>query len=344
MSHQRPAATVIVLVALLATVLGAGVASVLLLRSDVDVVDSAGQGLLPATASVFDDARTVSLTPVVEPGTDIVLQATGIVTSLTCDEVLVAGSTPVAVSGAPVLAISSSTPMWRDIAIGDRGQDVQSLQAELARLGLPVTVDGIAGPQTMGAFSTAIGSGGSSRTGVTLGETLWLPAPEVSIDACALEVAAVVAPGSVLATTADTLEAVKFPQPTGTIDGARLVAFGDESAAVELEAGRIVVTDSAVVSEVAASQEFGLYVDGEAVSIPARYALADPLSVLEVPPSALSPIDDGRACVHWDGTSHAVTILASRLGIVIVAFDEEPQQWPQEVDAADSNDPWECAL
>jgi peptidoglycan hydrolase-like protein with peptidoglycan-binding domain len=55
---------------------------------------------------------------------------------------LAAGELVASVNGAPVFAIASPFPFYRDLGVGDTGPDVRELQDTLARVGLLSTLDG----------------------------------------------------------------------------------------------------------------------------------------------------------------------------------------------------------
>jgi hypothetical protein len=73
------------------------------------------------------------------------------------------GSLLAQVAGRPVFAMLGTTPMYRDLAVGDRGPDVAQLQADLAALGFPsYDALGVFGSDTLRAARAFYGYKGYS--------------------------------------------------------------------------------------------------------------------------------------------------------------------------------------
>src|ERR1700704_2380964 len=95
---------------------------------------------IPISAHAFNDERPVEITVSRSISSPVTSPASGLVTSYDCTvgAEVASGSSFFAVDGAPVLALATDVPLWRDLAIGDTGPDVRSLQVELNRLGYSV--------------------------------------------------------------------------------------------------------------------------------------------------------------------------------------------------------------
>lgn len=81
------------------------------------------------------------------------------------------------------MALATATPMYRDLATGDKGDDVLALNNELARLGLPASAK-----STTYTWNTSQGvkqlmsaAGNTSDGSLPLTDVLWIPAASVRV-------------------------------------------------------------------------------------------------------------------------------------------------------------------
>lgn len=192
----------------------------------------------PATAAAvtsqqFVDDRPVNLAVTLGQPTEITIPVAGRVTALACAPAgaVESGSSPVAINGSPVLALSLGTPPWRDLAVGDKGSDVTALQAELARLGHDVSADrDRVGAATVAAFrAVAAAQGLTVERGapLPLASVVWLRAPSVTVGACDLTDGDVVEAGATLASTPIPLVAARVSAMPS------MLAAGDRAVTVD---------------------------------------------------------------------------------------------------------------
>lgn len=93
----------------------------------------------PAGVQEYTGATQVTMIPTVSQTRELVGNASGTVTEDMSSQGLTSGKTAMKVNGVSVVALVTATPMYRDLATGDKGDDVLALNNELARLGLPAS-------------------------------------------------------------------------------------------------------------------------------------------------------------------------------------------------------------
>lgn len=293
---------------------------------------------IPTASETFDDSRTVQVRAEIAPELSLTLADAGRITRSTCTpgSTIDSGTSPVTIDDRPTLALATAVPLWRDLGPGAKGDDVRSLQEELARLGHDVAADGVFGKSTTKAL-TALGKqiGIAKPTGaLTAASILWLPEPSVPIKACLLAVGSASPGNAPFATTAGGLISLHLQNaPTDITPGARVAGFGPVVAPVADDGS---ITDPALIDAVRQSPGFimsQLPDAPESSGIQVTYTLAEPLTVTIVSPGALFALSDGRGCVRSADATFPVTVIASSLGKTFVTFDEG-QSPPTAVDPA----------
>lgn len=288
---------------------------------------------VPVTTQAFDDARDVQAIAELAAPQGLLAPAAGRVTAESCDPggVIESGGSLVAIDGEPLLNLATDVPLWRDLTSGASGADVASLQRELVRLGAAIDVDGRFGAATLAALRDLVAAigGDTGIDGLMLSRILWLPATGVTSVVCSVSLGDAVAPGQELARLPRPLASVAVEQlPSGLMAGDRVLRIGSSVVPVN-DAG--VVTDAqALASLETAGVAWREDSEGPQV-IPAVLALAEPLAVAVIPPSALYDAAGADACVTVDGAPTAVHVAGSQLGQTFVVFEHDPR--PDTVDA-----------
>ncbi len=289
----------------------------------------------PATAEAsvavvtheFDDARQVPVTPQLTPSTTLTLGDSGRLRRSACapGATIASGSSPATIDDRPVLALATDVPLWRDLAPDSRGDDVASLQRELARLGFDVEPDGEYGAATKASVSALQRDVlGLARPpgALAVASVLWLPAPSVTVTTCEAQVGQPFA-GTGLATVAGVLESVRIDAvPQDATPGDRVVRLaGSQTTAAVGDDG--VVRDRSFLDAVHDDAAFRFsQSEGATEPMTLDYVLAQPLQVSTVAPGALYGLSGGTACVVADGRPRPVTVVASSLGQTFVTFDD----------------------
>jgi peptidoglycan hydrolase-like protein with peptidoglycan-binding domain len=290
----------------------------------------------PVSQTAFDDARPVALTASRDAATTLAAPVAGRVTRYDCAPggEVVSGTSPLSVDGVPVLALATATPLWRDLSIGDAGEDVSALQHELTRLGHPVGASGKVDRATLRAFAaarTAAGAAAEPATQVPTVHVLWLPASTVAVEDCPAATGSTVEVGDEIATVPGTLTSVSIIDvPTDLLPGPRLLTVDGTGVPVDPAAP---ITDPAVLATLAGLPS--LQPAGEETEPPTgRLALTDPIEVSVVPPASV--VGDGiLSCVVAAGRPHNVRVVGSELGQSFVVFESTA---PKDVDTAPRGD------
>lgn len=280
-----------------------------------------GERRVPVTARLFDDPRPVEVTPHRAEAVTLTVAESGRITRTACapGAVIASGTSPLTVDDRPVLALATTVPLWRDLEWGIRGDDVRALQAELARLGHPVTTTGTYDRPTSTAVSALLRQVGVAQPSgrLAVASVIWLPAPQVTVATCEVALAEIIGPGP-FATVAGGLTALQVTGGlTGAAAGDRRLRLGPASAPIDASG---MVTDAAFLAEVAASAEYTFATASNSDTITLEAVLATPVEVVVVPPAAIYGITDDAGCVVADGEPRRVRVVASALGQTMVTF------------------------
>lgn len=274
----------------------------------------------PVAVETYDGLRRATATPQVAEPTTLTLGAAGRVRSSLCvpGATIASGTSLLLLDDRPVLALTTAAPLWRDLDVGARGQDVADLQAELARLGHAVTVDGVYGPGTRAAVRALLAGIGVARPSGALvaSDVVWLPVPEVTVTGCPAAVGEAFEGGEV-ATVGGGLTAVEI----GGRDPVEGLVARFEGVSAPVKADRT-VTDPAFLAAVEASPALDFAQEEGTGTLEIELALAEPVQVAVVPPSAVFGLTGPAGCVATgDGAVLPVRVVASALGQTLVQVD-----------------------
>lgn len=278
----------------------------------------AGERYVTVTTESYDGAVPVQATPVMTEPERLTLGDAGRITATACRSgaTIASGSSPLTVDDRPAVALATSVPLWRDLAVGATGTDVTALQTELSRLGHAVTVDGVFGASTRAAVRDLQRAVGILRpTGaLAASSVVWLPAPEVVVSTCAGRVGDQSA-GEV-ATVAGGLSALRVSPPG---PGAWVARYGESTAPVGADG---TIDDAAFLAAVAAGPDLGFALSDRGTgSFEVSLAWATARDVAILPPSAVVVGPDSGTCVIADDGPRAVAVVSSALGQSILTFD-----------------------
>lgn len=279
----------------------------------------------PVTSRDWSDERPVQLS--LQTGAPRVLGAprAGVLTALACSvgAPLTSGDLVATVDDAPVTALATASPLWRDLAEGDSGPDVEALQRELSRLGLPVSVDGVMGKTTLRAAASFLGIRGERLTPaspVPADSFAWIPGPEVTVAGCAASVGSVVDVGDVLLEFPVELRGARLvPSPLDAAPGPRSVSVDDVVVPIGDDG---TIGDPAGLALLTSTTSYAAAVSdsAEELALGARWVLSAALRVFVVAPTALWDLDGSSACLEVvtpdapAGRPVRVDVLGSQLG------------------------------
>ncbi|MFT4050989.1 MAG: peptidoglycan-binding domain-containing protein [Microbacterium sp.] len=286
------------------------------------------------TEQAFTDERTVQVRLTVGKAQSITSTATGTITQTFCQAgtTITSGTSLLYVDDAPVIALYTSTPLYRDLAAGDTGSDVRALQEELARLGYDVTSDGYYGWGTREAVRALEEAAGQTKPDglLTLAEAAWLPQTDIVPDSCEAAVGQAFSGGSPLATISGVLCAVTIPSlPTSLVAGERTITL--YGATIAMPADTTTITDAEFLAQVASSQDYAAWLLSADQQNPnAKIALVQPIQVVKVPPAAVFALDGTTGCVQAGDQALPITVVGSGLGASLITLDSD-QETPASV-------------
>ncbi|ROS29023.1 hypothetical protein EDF22_0758 [Rathayibacter sp. PhB127] len=331
------------LVVLAAVVLaGAGVAIALTATATPEVPPSvAFPTSAPAefepTAQSTVDARAVKIA--VEQGAREQLQVrrSGTITALDCapGTAIDSWGSVLAVDGSRLLSIATVTPLYRDLRVGDTGDDVLALQNELRRLGHAVRADGVLGQTSVKLIDTRLRElGAATEPDVIAIESLvWLPSPTAQAAGCSVELGTTVESGAAIAELESPVTAAAVdPVPSDLLPGERIALIAehrlavDDLGAIRSEEDLRLLRSSAefeqAVRAVGSGAGGGASTVGGTASVvlDATLELAEPIETWAVPPAAIYALEGRHGCVLAGGEAVAVEVVASELGKSFVRF------------------------
>lgn len=342
---SRPDSAVTALVALGVTMCVALGAAVAVIASSVAVPPTLDEaqplGNVAVTEQPFADERNVDVRLTVAADLPLNAPADGVITRSACTpgRAFRSGESNVAINGEALLNLATRVPLWRDLSVGDSGDDVAALQTELARLGADVVADGVLGQGSVAFLRARLNEPNSDARTVPLRRLLWIPSPSVDITECSASTGGIAVAGTPLATVAAAPSARMLASPTDLIPGPRVLTVDGVQLDVDAR-GR--VTSPEQLADLAATASYRSAVaDGEAApTLQGVLALAEPALVAGVPPAAVYGIDGTAGCVlESEGRARGVTIVGSQLGQTFVVIDGEV---PDAVDASPPKDAPSC--
>ena len=280
------------------------------------------------------DAREVELSAQLGAASSLIAPAAGAVTSSGCTPGarFVSGASDMVIEQTRLVNLFTTTPLWRDLAFGDKGDDVSALQHELTRLGFATEVTGRFDWQTWARWDDLVEArdGDTTHGELARGQVLWLPAAEVMVTACPVPLGNNATQGEALVTLATPLLAASVKTyPHDLAPGARKLVVGDgdgDGEKTELaidESGRLTAEGLSALMRTAAYAKYVQNPTDEVLQ--AELVLAAPVTVYPVPPSAVAMTSESEGCVApVKGDPIAVTVVSSKLGRTFIAFAEVP--------------------
>ena len=279
----------------------------------------------------FDDARTASVAIILGSAPALISQTSGRVTASTCVEgsTIHSGMSVISVDGTPLVNLATSVPMWRDLAIGDQGPDVDALFDELVRLGaynadLPKSLtQKVVDVWRALAIDKGVPKAALPLTSIAASSIVWLPEDNSVVASCDLETGQMVAFGQTVITLAPpVLSAHLTGQFTHLPPGERTLQIDDSTVVPVDTDGQI--TDPAALSALASSSTVQFLRQMNSLdSLTGTYALTTAIEVSVVPPAAIVASSESQGCVlDNNGSTRTITIVSSQLGQSFVTFDD----------------------
>lgn len=301
--------------------------------------EEVGESSYALTRSEFADERPVEVSVAPVPGRPLIVRGAGVLTAVDCavGDRWVSGSSPVAVDGMGLLLLSGKEPWYRDLTVGDKGDDVANLQRALNRLGAEVAVSGQFYGATRAAWKKIADEADIPvRDGdFRLSQVVWLPEDEVTITGCPLTAGQDVAAGDVIATASSGNATVSLTTPADLFDGPRTLTVGATTVKLDEDLQLSDPDDAETLlatTEVATAIAQGA---GETVRVSGALRLAAPIPVYAVPPSSVLRDASAQVCVLSVGSPVAAEVVSSSLGLTYVRLEGDP---PPAVDVYPAKD------
>ena len=220
--------------------------------------DSSDAGNLALGSEEFDDVRSLNVDVTASPAGGVAFPVSGRVTFASCpaDGVVRSGSREYDVDGTPLVSLHTDTPLYRDLAYGDKGDDVTALQVELAALGYGGSRSGVFDWATWDAWRRLYAANAGTATAAARVQqgafsralAVWLPAQTMSVS-CAASLGSTVTGDSTDSPAFRSLAGVASVKaaslPDGRIQGDRVV---------EINGRDYPIGDDGIVSDTAALQ------------------------------------------------------------------------------------------
>lgn len=300
----------------------------------------------PVSTQSFNDERKVQVAVETNTSPSLVSSAGGVITAKSCatGSSFESTNSSFAVDGNPVLNLATDIPLWRDLKLGDKGVDVEQVQAEFQRVGYNIPVDGVFGKSTLDAFRDALRQADHPNyvtAEFTRKAVQWIPAVNTPVESCTLELGHTLSAGSEIAKLpTGVLSASIVSMPTDLIEGPRALDINGSQFEVNAE-GRIIGSEQlallAKMMEQQPSQapggdpagggggDLGGAPDGaaQAPELSGTYSLKEVADVAAVPASAVTSISGSDGCIVADGKSRKVVLVASELGKTLVTLSGE---------------------
>ena len=282
----------------------------------------------PVSQREFADERSVTLTISATGERALRSPAQGRLTSLgiSTGTPVESGQVVCAIDGRPIAALATSTPLYRPVQDGARGDDIAALNAELARLGYAAPASDAVDWRTRRALSLVLGvddGAGGVPAFFAPDSFLWIPAPQVTPTGVPAHLGDAVDAQTSLVELADAGAPPRLTIPQDAQPGARVILLGSQALPVP---GDGVITDPGTVSAIMDSPEYAGHVAakganaGDGAQLSVKWRLAEPLTVSVVPPAAVGGTAS-RSCVWQGGQAVEVTVVGSQLGQTYVSSD-----------------------
>lgn len=278
----------------------------------------------PVTTQQYDAKRQITVVPTVSAPRKVLINTSGTVTADHSAGGLHSGTAALEVDGRPIVALATASPLYRDLAPGDAGEDVRALNAELTRLGYNANPESDQySSLTYWAVVALFGNLGVRSDGaLPLADVIWLPQDGATASSWQAATGTMVAAASPIAEIPGAITSLTVKNGTPNAADQTITVFGEQGV---LKAGATVIDDPEFCARVTASREFQWAQQGADLTqgVDATVALATPVDVLRVPAAAVFGVKGDRGCIASDGRTMPVTIIGADLGVSLIRLGNE---------------------
>lgn len=265
----------------------------------------------------FDDAQKVNLNVVAQASASLLSPSSGTLTRLDCSQgaSLASGKSMLSIDGAPKVVLATSVPLWRDLKVGDTGQDVEAIQVELSRLGFATAIDTKFGSRTLDAYNKLLQSNDiPKQDAVNLDTLIWLPAPTVSVAKCDASLGDRVTAGEKLIEPQSTDTRVQVASAgNDSVAGERVLEIGGVTVPIDASGAGLVPTIAIPSTDPQSDPS-----SDQSKQLTGVLRLKNPVEALSVPPGSIFGLAGNAGCVQAGNHSVKVTVLGSGLGTTYI--------------------------
>lgn len=267
------------------------------------------------TSTQYNDKRAVQVE--LNYGTPHMALAhrAGVVTHTSCatGATITSGSSPLHVDGQPLIALATTTPLWRNIGQKTKGADVDALHEAFRNLKLDAPGPGeAADKRTISAWTELRKRAGHPKPDtktIALADTIWIPPNNPPATQCHAGTGTSLNPQTPLITYQPTVTKARIvAMPNNLAPGKRQLTISGKAIPLNPDG---TITDLATLSGVTHQQNQPDKPD-EAATTPGELTLTTPVDVTVVPPSAVT--GGATSCVITPNGPTPVTVLNSRMG------------------------------
>lgn len=320
--------TWLLLILILAVSLAVSLCVFLLPERAPQVVSRADEVSVAKVASQnYDGAQTVTVIPTLSKDKEIKTSLAGTVTGSWNENQLVSGQKALRVDNTVIVPLATSTPLYRDLSVGDTGDDVVALNNELNRLGYGgIANSRVFSAQTSRAWAALERAAGNTADGsFHLAEVLWIPSQTVNVKKWNAPLGSTIDDAGAVATIAGGITKLTIKNGQASSQNRTISIFGISGT---LPAGVTEVTDVQFCDQVAQSEEIqGLDEQTLAQGVDAQLSFDEPILVLRVPAGAVFDVrsENGKTvgCIipltgAQKNKSMKVSVVAGELGVSLL--------------------------
>lgn len=282
---------------------------------------------LPVESVSFRDEHPVQLAVTMGAEQSVLSPVTGTVTASSCRAglPLASGTSPLAVDGVPLLTLATEVPLWRDLTLGLRGDDVTALQTALAALGEKVDGSrGVFDHATLGAVRhrlSLVDAPPLADDVLPRQRILWLPPGGATVSKCPATVGSQTQTGAVVANLLPSVTTARVVAlPASLTPGARELVV--DTLLLHPSPQGVITSPKELAALAQAPALVGRAQPSDPLS--GVYRLVKPVMAGVIPPSAIVGPDAQHTCVVSGNQAQRVTVLGSQLGQSYVTFEGTP--------------------
>ncbi|OZG68897.1 peptidoglycan-binding domain 1 protein [Bifidobacterium eulemuris] len=273
---------------------------------------------VPVNTQQYSGQQQVTVVPTMSASYGLIGNASGTVTANWSGAGLNSGAAAYKVNDRVIIALNTASPLYRDLTVGDQGDDVRALNDELGRLGYAsASGTDLYDWRTRAGWQQLMSDSGNTSDGsLHLSDVLWIPQSSVRTESWSAGVGVVVNASDIVGEVPGGITSLTIKNGQA-LDRSRVLTVFDQTTV--LPAGETTVSDAAFCQQVALTEGFRtMTADMLSAGFDATLAFEEPVTVLRVPAGAVYGITGSTGCVVADGEETPVLIVGAELGVSLV--------------------------